>query len=102
MASGGKYLEKESLFWNSEVQEAVEQKRATWKDWQRTKDRQELDPEQAEAKERDYREKNKTAKERVAIAKEKGYEKLYEDLQENGPKNLLSLSKPEKNLVWRR
>ena len=94
--SGGKYLEKESWFWNSEVQEAVEQKRAAFKEWQRTKDRQELDPEEAEAKERDYREKNKTAKERVAIAKEKGYEKLYEDLKENGPKNLYKLAKTRK------
>ena len=76
---------KESWFWNSEVQEAVEQKRTTFKEWQRTKDRLELDPEEAEAKERDYRETNKTAKEIVAVAKGKGYDKLYEDLKENDP-----------------
>jgi hypothetical protein len=32
----------------------------------------------------------------VAIAKEKGYEKLYEDNMENGPKNLYKLAKTRK------
>ena len=32
----------------------------------------------------------------MAIAKEKGYEKLYEDLKENGPKNLYKLAKKRK------
>ena len=51
----------------------------------------------AGAKERDYREKNETAKERVAITKEKGYEKLYEDrCKENGPKNLYKVAKTRK------
>ena len=99
--SGGKYLEKESWFWNSEVKEAVEQKRAAFKEWQRTMDRQELDPEEAEAKEKDCREKNKIAKERVAIANEKGFEKLYEDLKENGPKNLHKLAKNQKKEISR-
>ena len=40
------------------------------KEWQRVKDRPEADPEEAEAKER-----------------------LYEDLKENGPKNLYKLTK---------
>ena len=55
-----------------------------------------MDPEEAEAKERDYREKNKTTKEKVAIAKEKGYEKLYEYLKENGQKSLYKLAKTRK------
>ena len=52
------------------------------------KDRPETEPEEAEVKERDYREKNKTSKAEVAIAKEKGYEHFYGDLKENGQKNL--------------
>ena len=32
---GGKYREKESWFWNSEVQHAVEEKKAAFKAWQR-------------------------------------------------------------------
>ena len=60
------------------------------------KDRPETDPEEAEAEERDYREKNKTSKAKVAIGKEKGHEKLYGDLKENGPKNLYKLAKTRK------
>ena len=59
-SSGGIYLERESWFWNSKVQETVDQKKNAFKEWQRVKDRPETDPEEAEAKERDYREKNKT------------------------------------------
>ena len=32
----------------------------------------------------------------MAVAKEKGYEKLYEDLKENDPKNLYKLAKTRK------
>ena len=70
-SSGGKYLEIESWFWNSEVQETVDWKKNAFKEWQRVKDRPETDPEEVEAKERDYREKNKTSK--AKVAKEKGY-----------------------------
>ena len=59
-STGGKYLERESLFWNSEVQEAKDQKKNAFKEWQRVKDTPGTDPEEAEAKERDYREENKT------------------------------------------
>ena len=41
----------------------------------------------------EYHFKIKTSKAKVAIAKEKGYEKLYEDLKENGSKNLYKLAK---------
>ena len=57
-SSGGKYLERELWFWNSDVQETVDQKKNAF--WQRVKDRPETEPEEAEVKERDYREKNKT------------------------------------------
>ena len=60
------------------------------------KDRPETEPEEAEVKERDYREKNKTSKAEVARAKEKGYEHFYGDLKENGPKNLYKLAKTRK------
>ena len=53
--SGGKYLERESWFLNSEVQEAVDHKKHAFKEWQTVTDRPETDPEEAEAKERDYR-----------------------------------------------
>ena len=95
-SSGGKYLDRESWFWNSEVQEKVDQKKNAFKEWQRLKDRPKTDPEEAEAKERDYREKNKTSKAKLAIAKEKGYEKLYGDLKENDQKNLYKLAKKRK------
>ena len=68
-SSGGKYLDRESWFWNSELQETVDQKKNAFKEWQRVKDRPETDLE--EAKERDYREKNITPKAKVATAKEK-------------------------------
>ena len=58
-SSGGIYLERESWFWNSKVQETVDQKKNAFKELQRVKDRPETDPEEAEAKERDNREKNK-------------------------------------------
>jgi len=32
----GKYLEKESWWWNEEVQSAVKEKRDAWKEWTRT------------------------------------------------------------------
>ena len=92
-SSRGIYLERESWFWNSKVQETVDQKKNAFKEWQRLKDRPKTDPEEAEAKERDYREENKTLKATVAIAKEKWYEKLHGYLKENGPKNIYKLAK---------
>ena len=71
-SSGGKYLEIESWYWNPELQETEDRKKNAFKEWQRMKDRPETDPEEAEAMERDYKEKNKTSK--AKVAKENGYE----------------------------
>lgn len=81
---GGKYLEKESWFWNPEVEEKVAAKKGAFKQWQRTRS----DEDRAI-----YRTANKEASRAVAIAKEGGYEELYRDLEKNGPKRIYKLAK---------
>ena len=44
-------MEKESWFWNSEVQEAVEAKKSAFKEWQRVKNAAEPNQEEKEAAE---------------------------------------------------
>ena len=73
----GKYLEKESWWWNEEVQTAVTEKRDAWKEWKRASE-----DNKEEARER-YTSLNKTSKEKVAIAKEAASENLYSEIERN-------------------
>ena len=66
----GKYLEKESWWWNDAVQQAVSEKRGLFREWHRT--REENDQEGQGGKER---------KRVVAIAKENAYSQLYDELK---------------------
>ena len=83
----GKYLEKESWWWNEEVQTAVTEKRDAWKEWKRASE-----DNKEEARER-YTSLNKTSKEKVAIAKEAASENLYSEIERNGPKIIHRLAK---------
>ena len=94
VSNGGKYLDKESWWWNNEVQEAVARKKEAFKIWKTT--RREEDGEQRDMAEEEYKKRNKEAKIEVAKAKEKAYEKMYKDLEENGAKNLYKLAKTRK------
>ena len=94
VSKGGKYLEKESWWWNTEVQEAVIKKKEAFKRW-KTLRRVEYE-EQREIAEEEYKERNKEAKIEVAKAKVIAYEKMYKDLEENGAKNLYKLAKTRK------
>ena len=93
---GGKHWERESWFWNLDVQHAVEEKTAAFKAWQRARVDNEKDPAEVEDLEKEYTEKNKTAKTEVAKVKGAGYEEMYEDLKKNGPKNYYKLAKTRK------
>ena len=87
-SSGGKYLEIESWFWNSEIQETVEWKKNAFKEWiDRRPTQRRLKPKRGITEKR-----IKVAK----VAKEKGYEKLYGDLSENGSNTSTSLRKQGK------
>jgi len=85
--TGRKYRE-ESWFWNSEVQHAVEKKKAAFKAWQRARVDNERDPAEVEDFEKECKETTKITKTEVAKVKEAGYEDMYEDLKKNGSKNL--------------
>ena len=83
-AAPGKYLEKESWWWNEEVKVAVAEKKQAWKEWKLsgTDEAREI-----------YRNKNKTCKEKCAIAREAAYENLYKELYDNGPQKIYRLAK---------
>ena len=78
----------------SEVQKAVARKKEAFKIWKTT--RREEDGEQRDMAEEEYKKRNKEAKIEVAKAKEKAYEKMYKDLEENGAKNLYKLARTRK------
>jgi hypothetical protein len=84
---GGKYLEKESWFWNPEVEKKVAEKKAAFRQWQTTR---------TEEDHKMYTKVNKEANQTVAIAKEKGYEELYKELKSNGPKKIYKLARTRK------
>ena len=96
VSRGGKYLEKESWWWNSEVQEVVREKKEAFKRWKTARREEDQDQDQERIAEEEYRKKNKEAKVEVAKAKEKAYEEVYKDLEENGAKNLYKLAKTRK------
>jgi len=65
-----KYLEKESWWWNEEVQSAVKEKRDAWKE------RKGASEENKEEARELYIIQNKTSKEEVAVAKQAASENL--------------------------
>ena len=62
--SGGKYVERESWWWNGDVQKAVNSKRGSFKKWQSCRTTEDL---------ADYRENKTNAKKAVTTAKDAGY-----------------------------
>ena len=84
----GKYLEKESWWWNDAVQQAVSEKRRLFREWQRTRE---------ENDQKWYREANKECKRVVAIAKENAYSQVYEELKgKEGRKKIYKLANARK------
>ena len=69
--SCGKYVERESWWWNDDVQKAVKEKRDSFKKWQSSRTPEDL---------ADYRENKTNAKKAVTTAKDAGYEELYTKL----------------------
>ena len=61
--SGGKYVERETWWWNDDVQKAVKEKRDSFKKWQSCRTTEDL---------ADYRENKTNAKKAVTTAKEAG------------------------------
>ena len=80
----GRYLEKESWWWDEEVKEAVKEKKEAFKLWKM---------ERSEEAREDYKQKNKTCKEKCAVAREHASENLYKELEENGPQIIHRLAK---------
>ena len=70
-SSGGKYVEKETWWWDQQVQEAVKAKKEAFKNWRTTGN---------EADKEIYKEHRKTAKISVTKAKDLAYEDMYEKL----------------------
>ena len=87
----GKYLEKESWWWNDAVQQAVSKKRRLFREWQRTRE---------ENDQKRYKEANKECKRVVAIAKENAYSQLYEELKgKEGRKKIYKLANARKRMA---
>ena len=70
-SSGGKYVEKETWWWDQQVQEAVKAKKEAFNNWRTTGN---------EADKEIYKEHRKTAKISVTKAKYLAYEDMYEKL----------------------
>ena len=84
----GKYLEKESWWWNDAAQQAVSDKRRLFREWQRTKE---------ENDQKRYKEANKECKRVAAIAKENACSQLYEELKgKEGRKKIYKLANARK------
>ena len=87
----GKYLEKESWWWNDAVQQAVSEKRRLFREWQRTRE---------ENDQKRYKEANKECKRVLAIAKENAYSQLYEELKgKEGRKKIYKLANARKRMA---
>ena len=84
--TSGKILQdKETWWWNRDVQEGVQNKKEAKKLWERT---------QLEEDERLFRERNKEAKRAVAQARAQEYQQMYDDLDtREGQKKIYSLAK---------
>ena len=80
---GGHYREKESWWWNEEVQVAVKDKKEAFKRWKKTREEEDRVI---------YTNLNKISKTEVAKAKDIAYEQLYKDIEEKGPKIIYKLA----------
>ena len=62
VSRGGKYFEKESWRWNSEVQDVVREKKEAFKCWKTAGREEDQDQDLERIAEEEYRKKNKKAK----------------------------------------
>eukprot|EP00794_Sanderia_malayensis_P010282 gene10282-11342_t len=81
-SKAGKYLEKETWWWNEEVQEAVRNKKQAFRLWSKSR---------SDEDKQEYVRLNTISKEKYAIAKEQGYEELYNDFEVYGLKRIKDL-----------
>ena len=87
----GKYLEKESWWWNDAVRQAVSEKRRLFREWQRTRE---------ENDQKRYKDANKECKRVVAIPKENAYSQLYDELKgKEGGKKIYKLANAKKRMA---
>ena len=87
----GKYLEKESWWWNDAVQQAVSETKRVFREWQRTRE---------ENDHKRYKVANKECKRVVAIAKENACSQLYKELKgKEGRKKNYKLANARKRMA---
>jgi ribosomal protein S8 len=85
VSSDGKKTDKESWWWNQQVQEAVKLKKLAWKDLAKNNNHSTKEL---------YREAKTRAKQAVAVAKKESYSQLYEQLDtEEGKNRIYSIAK---------
>ncbi|XP_019744436.1 uncharacterized protein LOC109527143 [Hippocampus comes] len=85
VASGQRKVDKETWWWNVEVQESVQRKKLAKKRW---------DSERTEENRLEYKKMTREVKREVAKAKQKAYEELYERLDtKEGEKELYRLAR---------
>ncbi|XP_062866594.1 uncharacterized protein LOC134329279, partial [Trichomycterus rosablanca] len=85
VASGQRKEDKETWWWNSEVQEAIQRKRLAKKKW---------DIDRTDESRQEYKGMKRKAKREVAKAKQKAYEELYGRLDtKEGEKDLYRLAR---------
>ncbi|KAK4290566.1 hypothetical protein Pmani_036545 [Petrolisthes manimaculis] len=83
--AGRRKEDKETWWWNEEVQESISKKKRAKMKWDRQMD---------EESKQEYKEMQSTAKKEVAKAKDRAYEKLYENLDSReGEKDLYRLAR---------
>ena len=85
VSSGKRKYDKETWWWNAEVQESVNEKRNAKKNWDMLRD---------EKSKQRFKEANRKTKRAVAKAKAEAYEKLYERLETpEGQKDVYRLAR---------
>ncbi|KAI5106486.1 hypothetical protein C0J45_4183, partial [Silurus meridionalis] len=85
VTSGNRKQDKETWWWNEEVQESIRRKRLAKQKWDRQRD---------EKSRQEYKERRQQVKRDVAKAKEKAYEELYKRLDtKEGEKELYRLAR---------
>ncbi|KAI5089396.1 hypothetical protein C0J45_20804 [Silurus meridionalis] len=85
VTSGNRKEDKETWWWNEEVQESIRRKRLAKQKWDRQRD---------EKSRQEYKERRQQVKRDVAKAKEKAYEELYKRLDtKEGEKDLYRLAR---------
>lgn len=77
---GGKAIEKETWWWEEEVQDSIKNKKEAFRSWQKEK---------SNSKREEYREANKRTKIAVAKAKDKAYKEWYDKLGTKEGENMI-------------